>query len=342
MHALVTGGSGFLGRYITEQLLARGDRVRVFSRRPSDELEALGAEVRPGNMRDCTALDRACVGVDTVFHTAAIAGVWGPGSNYALTNTYGTQLLLAAARRHGVSRFVFTSTPSVVFDGRDHDPGDESLPYARRYLCHYPATKAAAEKAVIAANTPGGLLTVSLRPHLIWGPRDPHLLPRLIDRSRRGQLRIVGNGTNRVSVSYVENVAAAHLRAADRLEPGAAHAGRSYFINEPEPVVLWPWINDLLSRVGLPPVTRRVSPSLAYAAGAMLEAAYTAFGKRSEPRMTRFLALQLSRSHVYSIAAAERDFGYNPPTTMDEAMRRTEPWLKELAARPLNTAAAIS
>ena len=120
---------------------------------------------------------------------------------------------------------MFTSSPSVVFGGHDIAGGDESLPYPRRYLAHYPRTKAEAERLVLAANGPD-LATVALRPHLVWGPGDNHLIPRLLARARSGRLRIVGDGTNRVDVTYVDNAAAAHLLAADRLAPGLAGRGQ--------------------------------------------------------------------------------------------------------------------
>src|SRR5207237_4860169 len=139
----------------------------------------------------------------------------------------------------GVPRLVFTSSPSVCFDGRDHVNASNDLPYAKRFLAAYPETKARAEKLVLAANGARGLATVALRPHLVFGPGDPHLIPRLLDRARRGRLLAVGDRKNRISLTYVDNAAHAHVDACDRLEPGAAHAGRAYFIAQTEPVRLW-------------------------------------------------------------------------------------------------------
>lgn len=327
MHALVTGGGGFLGRYIVEQLVARGDRVRSYSRNRYAELDALGVEQHRGDLQDPDSLRAACHGVDVVFHVAAVAGVWGPWRKYYGSNVDGTENVIAACRAAGVPRLVFTSSPSVVFDGQPHENADESLPYPERYLCHYPHTKALAEQAVLRANS-ADLATVSLRPHLIWGPRDPHLIPRIIERARSGRLRRIGDGSNRISISYVENVAHAHLLAADALRPGRPPAGEAYFINEPEPVRLWDFVAEVLQRAGAPPVTRSINAGAAYRVGAMLEAAYRVGGVSSEPPMTRFVALQLSRPHWYSIRKAERDFGYRPIIPIDEALTRMESdWL---------------
>jgi nucleoside-diphosphate-sugar epimerase len=323
MHALVTGGGGFLGRYIVEQLVARGDRVRSFSRDQYPDLAALGVDQLRGDLRDAHAVRAACADVDVVFHVAAVAGVWGPWQHYYGSNTSGTEHVIAACRAAGVRRMVFTSSPSVVFDGSPHEGADESLKYPERYLCHYPHTKALAEQAVLRAND-NSLATVALRPHLIWGPRDPHLIPRIIERARCGRLRRVGDGTNRISVSYVENVAQAHLLAADALQPGSTISGRAYFINEPEPVPLWDFLGEVLSRAGAPPVTRSLSAKTAYRLGATLEAVYAALRLSAEPPMTRFVALQLGQPHWYRIDAAARDFGYAPAVSMREGLDRMQ------------------
>ncbi|MBI3863730.1 MAG: NAD-dependent epimerase/dehydratase family protein [Planctomycetia bacterium] len=334
MQALVTGGGGFLGLYIVEQLVARSDKVRVLCRGDYPRLGELGVECVAGDVRDAQAVARACAGVDTVFHVAAVSGIWGPWSHYYTINTQGTENVIAGCRQHGVRRLVYTSSPSVIYDGRDQRGSNESLPYPQKYLCHYPHSKALAERAVLAANGQEGLATTALRPHLIWGPRDNHLIPRLVARARSGRLRRVGRGDNRVSMSYVENAAHAHLLAADRLAPGSPPAGQAYFINEPEPVNLWRWIDELLTLSGLPPVRKVISSRAAYAAGAVLEAVYTAARLPGEPPMTRFLAQQLGGTHFYDTSKAIRDFGYAPLVSVAEGMHRLEPELKRLAQQP--------
>ena len=263
---------------------------------------------------------------------AAVSGIWGDWSYYHSINTLGTLNVLAGCRAHHVRRLVYTSSPSVVYDGRDHIQADESLPYPTRFLCHYPHSKALAEQAVRKASSDGSLLSVSLRPHLIWGPRDNHLIPRLIARARAGRLVRVGPGTNRISISYVDNAAAAHLQAADALTPGSRLNGQAYFINDPEPVAMWAWIDELLRRAGLPPVRRAIPAGLAYAAGSTLERVYGLLGRSAEPPMTRFLAQQLAGSHHYSIERARRDFGYAPPVDHATGMDRLTPDLIRLAS----------
>lgn len=322
MHALVTGAGGFLGRYLVEQLVARGDRVRTYSRGVYHELAELGVETVQGDVRDAAKFSAACESIDVVFHTAGVAGIWGPWSHFYGINSLGTQNAVSACLRHGVAKLVYTSSPSVTFDGTDQCGVDETAPYPKRWLCHYPHSKALAEQHVLAANGQQGLLTCALRPHLIWGPRDQHLIPRLLQRARRGQLRRVGAGNNLVDMVYVENAAAAHWMAADSLQPNSPVAGCAYFISQGEPVNLWHWINEIVALAGLPPVSRSVSLRTAWCAGAVLEAAYGLLRLEREPRMTRFLAAQLATSHYFDIRRAREDFGYVPQISTAEGMRR--------------------
>ncbi len=325
MKALVTGGGGFLGRAIVERLLADGHTVTAAGRNEYPEVAALGARTARVDVADQEAVTRLTEGHDVVFHAAAKAGVWGDREEYVRTNVQGTQNVLNACRRTGVPRLVYTSSPSVVFDGRDHEGASNDLPYPDRYQCAYPETKAAAERLVLGANAPR-LATVCLRPHLIWGPRDRHLLPRLISRAEAGRLRIVGDGHNRVSVTFIDNAAAAHVQAAERLAPGQPGAGRAYFVGDAEPVPLWPWLNELFRRLRVPPVTRRVPIRLARAAGAAAELAWSVFRLPGEPPMTRFVASQLASSHWYDLEPARRDCGYEPVVGPAEALDRTVEW----------------
>ena len=322
MKTLVTGGGGFLGRYIVEQLVARGDSVRVVSRRRYAVLDSLGVESLQGDLQDAAVARAACRGIEVVYHTAAVAGIWGPWDHYHGINTVATQNVLGACCESGVTRLVFTSSPSVTFDGSDQSGVDESVPYPDRWLCHYPHTKALAEQAVLAANGRNGLCTCALRPHLIWGPRDEHLIPRLLARARTGQLRVVGDGSNLVDMVYVENAARAHLQAADHLEPGAPVCGRAYFLSQGQPVNCWDWINEILALADLKPIDKSISFPAAWRIGAAMETAYRFLRIQSEPRMTRFLAAQLAKDHYFDISRAREDFGYSPQIPTSEGMRR--------------------
>jgi nucleoside-diphosphate-sugar epimerase len=338
MHVLVTGGGGFLGGYIVKALLARGDRVRSFGRGNYPLMSAQGVEVVCGDIRDSAALAVACTDIECVFHTAAIAGIGIDRDMYEAVNRTGTELLLANARRCGVARFVYTSSPSVVFAGEDQCGVDEQAPYDFGWMesnrAFYSYTKACAEQAVLASNC-DTLHTCALRPHLIWGPGDTHLVPRLLARARTGRLRRVGEGANLMDITYVENAADAHLQAADALANrppvlvATSPSGKAYFISQGEPVNCWRWIDEVLALAELPPVEKSVSRATASRAGAVCEFVYRSLQLKGEPPMSRFLAAQLSTSHWFDISAARNELSYQPRVSTIEGMRRLAKWLRQ-------------
>ncbi len=321
MNALVTGGGGFLGGAIVRRLTGRGDRVRSLSRSRYPSLDSLGVEQIQGDVADAGAVDAAVADCDLIFHVAAKAGVWGAYAEYHRTNVLGTQNVLDACRKHGVRNLVYTSSPSVVFDGRDMEGMDESAPYPKHYEAAYPRTKAEAERLVLAANGPD-LATVALRPHLIWGPGDNHLIPRILERGRAGRLRRIGRANKRIDATYIDNAADAHVLAADRLSPGSPVAGKAYFISNGEPIPLWDLINRILAAGGVPPVTRIVPTWLAYTAGWLMETVYAVLALREEPSMTRFVVRELTTAHWFDLTAARRDLGYEPHVLTEDGLNR--------------------
>ena len=328
MKALVTGGGGFLGGVIVRQLLERGDEVRSFSRGEYPQLTSLGVRQFRGDLAQRQELHRAAEGCDVVFHVAAKAGVWGPYDEFFRANVTGTENVLNACRDHGIQRLVYTSSPSVIFDGRDLEGGDEALPYPAHYEAHYPKTKARAEQLVLAANSPA-LATVSLRPHLIWGPGDNHLVPRIVAKARGRKLRRIGNRPCLVDTVYVDNAARAHLLAADRLYPGSEVAGKSYFIANGEPIPLWEMVDRILATADLPPVIRSISPRIALVVGVLCEALWNVFRLSGEPPMTRFVARELATPHWFNLAAAKRDLAYEPSVSLEEGLTRLRKWFRE-------------
>ncbi len=324
MRVLVTGGGGFLGGAVVRELLSRGHQVRSISRGHYPELEELGVASYQADLADGgPALVEALQGVECVIHCAAKAGVSGSRESYMRPNYGGTKVLLSAARDAGVTRFVHTSSPSVCFDGTDHINAGPELPHATHFLAPYPESKSLAEKAVLAANRQGNFHTCALRPHLIFGPGDPHLLPKLLERARSGRLMQVGPGTNQVSMTYVENGALAHVLAAEQLHADAPIAGRAYFVNQTDPIQLWDWIGEVLAALELPPVQRQVSLGFAYKVGAVLETMHRWFARKGDPAMSRFIAQQLASSHSYDMAFLQRDLDYTERVDMQEATRRT-------------------
>ena len=325
MKALVTGGGGFIGRHVVDRLLERGDMVTVFARGTYPDIEARGARLIQGDLQSAGDVTAACAGQDVVFHVAAKAGVWGSFDSYYGPNVTGTHNIIEGCRRQDVSRLVFTSSPSVVFDNRHHRGADESLPYPERFENPYSETKAMAERMVLEADGQT-LRTVALRPHLVFGPGDPHLLPRIIAKARANRLVQVGGGENRVDLTFVEDAARAHLLAADALQHGVS--GRAYFISQNAPVFLWGWIRELLDALGVAGPRRSVSAAAARRTGAVLETLHRLLRLPGEPRLTRFVASQLALDHYYDISRAKRDLDYTPQHSMTDALKRTLPDLK--------------
>lgn len=322
MKVLVTGGGGFLGRAVVERLLRRGHQVRSYARGSYPALAARGVEQVRGDLADPRATAAACAGCRAVVHAAAlIPGTAGTARRFHDVNVAGTEAVIAGCRAHRVERLVFASSPSVIFAGRDLRGVDESIPYPDHYDSPYSRTKALAEQAVLAAND-GALAAAALRPHLIWGPGDRHLVPALIARARRGRLVRIGRGPFRIDVTYIDSAAEAHALAVERLAPGAPPAGRAYFISQGEPVDLWQFVGRLLQLAGAPPVRRRVPRWLALAAAGVVEGAGRLLRPAAAPPLTRFLVREISSSHWFDISAARRDLGYAPPVSIAEGLRR--------------------
>ena len=327
MKILVTGGQGFVGSAITSKLIELGHEVETLSR------GFYGKEKSDINHHqiDLSKIiqDRGIFsGVECVFHVAAKAGIDGPFKEYYTANFLATQNLLKVSKEQGVRFFIYTSSPSVVFSGKPISNGKEDMPYISSRMSPYSLTKAMAEKEVLNANSNGIFSTIALRPHLIWGEGDPHLLPKVISRHRSGKLKIVGNGQNHVDLTHIDNVVEAHIAAFNNLAEGSPIGGNAYFISQNEPVNLWDWLNSLFKSLNLKPLHKSISFRKAYLAGAALEMLWKTLPIKSDLPMSRFVACQLAHDHWFSTQAAKSDFGYEPVLSMDAAMKKTIPWLR--------------
>jgi len=326
--ALVTGGGGFLGKSVVTQLLEAGYRVRSFSRSDHPQIRKRGVEMVRGDLADPKAVEKACHGCDIVFHIAAKADVWGRYQDFYSTNVTGTENIIAACKKNKVGRLVYTSSASVVFDAGDIEGGNESLHYPQTPRSNYCATKAEAERMVLKANSKT-LRTVSLRPHLIWGPADTQIIPRIIERARSGSLVIIGEGKNKVDITYIDNAARAHLDAAEALVNNPKCSGRAYFISNGEPVNAWDFINRILKSAGIPQVTKRIPQLPAMLIAFINEIPYLILPLKGQPRLNRFLVEELSTSHWFDISGAKKELGYEPRVTTEEGLNLLKVWMKK-------------
>lgn len=331
MKIFVTGGSGFLGRHLVSALENAGyEEIVVFNRKSCEDLRSEHVKIVYGDLQDANAVEKAMSGCDVVFHVAAKAGVWGAYRDYYRANVVGTQHVINACQKNAVRFLVYTSSPSVVFNGQPLVNVNEKMGYGNpSKMCAYAKTKMMAEKLVLQANGKNGLQTVALRPHLIWGPGDNHLIPTILKAARQRCLLQVGAGENWVDISYVENVVQAHLLALKELQnPKSSVGGKAYFISQGDPVLLWPWLKQLLKKMNAPAPIFKIPTSVAYGLGAALEVFYKLLRIKKQPPMTRFVAKELSQSHYFDISAAKMDLHYVPQISNEEGMELLLSWLK--------------
>jgi sterol-4alpha-carboxylate 3-dehydrogenase (decarboxylating) len=326
--SLVTGGCGFVGAAIARALKARGDEVIVLDLAPECPVD--GVDYRRVDITDKAAVTEACRGVDTVIHNASIVHtkqnkrdvIWA-------VNLGGTENMLEAARQNEVPRFIYISSGSVVYEGKDIENGDESLPYSSVSQAPYADSKIEAEKLTLADNGKGGMATCALRPHVVFGPGDNRFMPNLLARGRKGQLSVqIGRGIWLSDYTYVSNMTDAVLLADEALAKDGLNsvaAGQAYFITNGEPMPFWDFIRKVAARLGFPPIKYRAPKSLIYAIAAVKEGIDTLKGGtlNAEDGMTRFAIRYMCTHHYFSIEKARRDLGYNPAVSVDEGIERT-------------------
>lgn len=322
MKILVTGGSGFIGFELCKQLLEEGHTVISLQRNFSDKIEQLGITQCIADLTNagaCYEKLKDQTDIDAVFHTAAKAGIWGSYKSYYAANVVATENILNWCKKSKIKYLIYTSTPSVVYGEKSLENVDESLPYPSKFLTYYAQTKAQAEALVLSAHS-HQLQVVSLRPHLVFGPGDPHLIPRIIARSKQQRLWQIGNAQNLVDVIHVSNAAYAHLCALNFLVESPLHGGKPYFIAQERPVPLWWFIDKILSLKKLPPIRYSLNLKVAYLIGFILENCFKCLPWLGEPPMTRFLAKQLGTSHYFNQSAAIMDLAYRPKISIEDGL----------------------
>eukprot|EP00877_Chromochloris_zofingiensis_P012102 jgi/Chrzof1/7145/Cz02g12220.t1 len=334
--ALVVGGAGFLGKHIVQQLLdSKRYQVRVFDIR---ECGIKGIEMVTGDLTKLEDVIAASKGIDVVIHVATAT----PTSENALNkqimdavNVKGTQNVIEACKRNKIAKLVYTSSASVVFEGQDLVNVDETLPYATRPMDYYTATKIDGERLVLAANS-STLATCALRPSGIFGEGDTVMVPTMVRQARAGKMKyIIGSGNNKWDLTYVGNVAQAHILAADKLSAGSPVAGQVFFITNQDPVPFWEFTGDLLSGLGYPRPHIRL-PYLPILLIAMLfEYVIRPLLKPFKELSTDFTVFRVrlvTRQRAFSADKARRLLGYVPKVPLKEGIKRTVAQFEHLRA----------
>ncbi len=323
---LVTGGGGFLGRAIVKKLLKDKVIVKSFARNLYQQLSRLGVEQIQGDLSNKNDVVNACKGCTSVFHVAAKPGIWGTWQEYYSVNYIGTLNVIKACKKNKVSRLIHTSSPSVIFNGKDMEGVDETYPYPEKFEGYYSETKAMAEKIVLGCSS-NTLKTIILRPHLIWGPGDNHLIPGIIKRSKR--LKKIGRTDDLVDTIYIDNAADAHVLAWEKLKKNPGLSKSIYFISQDQPISKWEMADRFLQAAGLPPVKGYVSKKTAFWAGAVFEIFYRLFNIKKEPVMTRFAAKELATSHWFDISKAKNELGYVPKVSIEQGLEKLKEWYEK-------------
>ncbi len=316
-----------MGMALIKRLIKEGHKVTSFSRREYPLHWALGINSIQADITDPVAVEKACENRDVVFHLAAKVGIWGEYDSYFSTNVSGTLNVIKGCRKQGVSRIVFTSSSSVVFGGSDLDGIDESYPYPEKHGSNYAATKAMAERLIIEANS-DALKTISLRPHLVWGPYDTHLIPGILKRAKTGNLRRIGDHEHFIDTTYIDNMTDALILAADALESKPEAAGRNFFISNGEPARVWDFVNSIIQIAGHEPVQKKIPEKVAMFGAAVAEWSHKTFKAKSEPFMTRFAIKELCTNHWFDISSAKEILGYNPRVSYAEGFKNLKGYLK--------------
>ncbi len=311
---------------LIKRLISEGHKVTSFSRREYPLHWALGISSIQADIRDQEALDKACKGKDLVFHLAARLGIWGDYDEFHSVNVTGTFNLIKACRKQKVGRIIFTSSSSVVFNGTDLEGIDESYPYPEHYRSHYASTKALAERLIIEANSEE-LKTISLRPHLVWGPYDAHLIPGILKRLGSGRMRRIGDQEHFIDTTYIDNMVDALILAADALKSNPEAAGKALFITNGEPARVWDFINSIIQMAGYPPVQKKVPEKLALIGAGISEWFHRFFKIKSEPFMTRYAIREMITNHWFDISAAREIIGYEPGVSYAEGFKHLKDYL---------------
>ena len=323
---LVTGGGGFIGRAAAHRLAEAGHAVIVVDRANGSRFRG-DVEFVPLDITEARRLGEIAAGVDSVVHCASVVQTKRNQPEVVWRNNHGgTRSVIDACERNGVRRLVHISSSSVVYEGRDIEGGDETLPYAAVPEAPYAGSKIAAEKEVLAFGGSGTRTQVcALRPILVFGPGDTRLAPNILKRAAAGQLtREVGSRDKLSDFTYIANLVDAIVAAESRLEPGSRLNGQAYFVTNGEPVAFYAFVEELLGRLGYPPFRGRVPYWLAYAGAATLETLAAVTGRTSgEDGVSRFAVKFLATSHYYSIDKARRDLGWTPRVALSEGIRRT-------------------
>jgi len=324
---LITGATGLLGSHIVEQLVAAGEPVRALVRADSDTsfLDQLGVQKAVGDVTKLDSLREAAKGVHTVYHAAAQVGDWGPWRRFVSVTIDGTANMLEAAGRAGVKRFLHISSISAY--GHPDGEGlvlDESAPLGvgLHKWSYYSRAKVEAEKLAWAAWERGDVPLTVVKPSWLYGPRDRASMPRLIRAIRAGKGKLVGDGANRLNLTYAGNEAEGCILAATNDKA----LGQSYNLSNDGVITQAEYLNRMARCLGVPPVTKKVPYRVAWSAAFMMELFGHLFRTKRPPLVTRYVVWLMGRRCFFSCEKARSELGWQPTVGYEEGIERSVKW----------------
>ena len=331
---LLTGATGLLGSHIAEKLRQSGRQVRALVRPDSDTgfLDTIGAEKVVGDVTEPDSIAAAMDGVETVYHAAARVGDWGPWDEFVAVTIQGTRNMIAAGARAGVKRFLHISSISAY--GHPDGEGlvlDESAPLGQdlHKWSYYSRAKVEAERTVWAAHDSGDVPVTVIRPSWLYGERDRASMPRLIRAIGSGKAKLIGDGANRLNLTYAGNEADGCILAAD--SPKAV--GQAYNLCNDGAITQAEYLNRIAEKIGAKPVTRKVPYKVAYSAAFLMESFGHLFRRKTPPLVTRYSVWLIGRKCFFSTDKIRRELGYVPAVGYDVGIPRAVEWALAAAAQ---------
>lgn len=330
----VTGATGFIGGRLLRRLLKEGYQVKCLVRdqNKAKAIEKIGAEACLGDLADPKSLEDFPQDCEHIYHVAALVSEWGKKYDFYKNNVQSTRTLLEASEKHGVKRFIFVSSSTVVWTvsfWKTHDLKNirETYPYPEKYSDLYNESKSMAEKLVLRFNNSKNLETVVIRPSNVWGVGDKVILPRIVKVAKKGLLIPMGSGKNVITPCHVDNLVESLMLVTTK----DGVAGKTYFINDGKKVEYYDFLKDQLNAAGISWGPKyRIPYKVGYIIALLMEMLYKLIKSPNPPVLTRFAVAALSGTRTYSTERAEKDFGYRSVISYSEGMERLRQWISNI------------
>lgn len=314
---LVTGATGFLGKYVVKELVEHGYQVRAFGRnsKVGRSLENSSVSYFQGDLTKADDVLEACKGMDLVVHAGALSTVWGPWEDFYQANVLGTKYVLEACRQVGMQRLVYVSSPSIYAAPKDQLAIKESDAPEVNNLNNYIRSKLASER--LFKDYPD-VPSIILRPRGLFGIGDTSILPRVINLSQKIGIPLIGDGRQLMDMTCVENVALAIRLAIEAPEA----KGDIYNITNGEPRAFRDLLEESLTGLGYPIKYRKIPATLLSGIASSLEFLYKTLNLKGEPALTRYTYYLLRYSQTLDISKAEKELGYHPKISISEGIEQ--------------------